>query len=107
MQREQGLDASALEPHFGVIAHLDRFLAHDERDARYDQHDHGHDGRDQEFFVCALQVKPDDGQLGYSRGEVTPESSASVVIRAVLTEFAYERVAFAPQGVHAALQIDV
>jgi len=107
VQWEQRPDALTLEPHLGVVAHLDRSLAQDERQARYDEHDHRYHRRHQELLVRAAQVEPDDCQLGYASGVETPEPGASVVVGTVLAEPSDEHVALAAERVHAALQVDV
>jgi len=107
VQREQRPDALALEPHLGVVAYLDRSLAQDESQARYDEHDHRNHRRHQKLLVRAAQVEPDDGQLGYVGGVEAPEPGASVVVGTVLAEPSDEHLALAAERVHTALQVDV
>jgi len=107
VQREQRLDAPALESHLGVVAHFDRALAQQQRQARYDQHDYRHHGRDQKLLIRALQVEPDHGQFRDAGRVMAPEPSPGIVVGPVLAVPAYEHVALAAQRVHAALQVDV
>jgi len=107
VQREQCPDAFALESHLGVVAHFDRPLAKDERQARYDEHDYRNHRRHQKLLVRAAQVEPNDGQLGYVGGVEAPEPGAGVVVRTVLAVSSDEHIALAAERVHATLQVDV
>jgi len=109
VQREQvqAFDTVAFEPHLGVVAHFYGALAQDKRQARHEQHNDGHDGRDQEFLVRSLQVESDDGLLRDVRRVVTPKASPCVVVGTILAVPSNERVALSAQRVHAALQVDL
>lgn len=85
--------AALLEPHTGVVTHLDRALAQDERDAGDDKQRGRHYGRDHELVVGLIQREARHDGVGVGLGEEAREARTCVVVSAVLAVLAQELTA--------------